>query len=62
MEQQQLEFNKNEDNMRRLVSAMKMKLAVIEQGGGKKSLEKLRQRGKLTARERIAALIDKGSR
>ncbi|MGX5818982.1 acyl-CoA carboxylase subunit beta [Chitinophaga lutea] len=61
MEQQQLEFNKNEDTMRRLVSAMRQKHAVIAQGGGKKSLEKLRQRGKLSARERIAYLIDKDS-
>ncbi|MGN7723943.1 acyl-CoA carboxylase subunit beta [Chitinophaga sp. 22620] len=62
MEQQQLEFNKNEDNMRRLVSTVRTRLATIEQGGGKKSLEKVRQRGKLTARERIKALIDKDSR
>lgn len=61
MEQQQLEFNKNEDIMRRLVSTMKQRLAVIAQGGGKKSIEKLRQRGKLTPRERISYLIDKNT-
>lgn len=61
MDQQQLEINKNEDVMRRLVSAVKQKLAVIEQGGGKKAIEKLRQRGKLTPRERIDHLIDKNS-
>lgn len=61
MEQQQLEFNKNEDIMRRLVSTMKQRLAVIEQGGGKKSIEKLRQRGKLTPRERISYLVDKNT-
>ncbi|WP_343704445.1 carboxyl transferase domain-containing protein [Chitinophaga sp.] len=61
MEQQQLEFNKNEDTMRRLLSTMKQRLAVIEQGGGKKSLEKLRQRGKLSPRERISYLIDKNT-
>lgn len=61
MEQQQLEFNKNEDIMRRLVSTMKQKLAVIAQGGGKKSIEKLRQRGKLTPRERIGYLVDKNT-
>jgi acetyl-CoA carboxylase carboxyltransferase component len=61
MEQQQLEFNKNEDIMRRLVSTMKQRLAVIEQGGGKKSIEKLRQRSKLTPRERIAYLVDKNT-
>ncbi|MRG44291.1 acyl-CoA carboxylase subunit beta [Chitinophaga sp. SYP-B3965] len=61
MEEQQLEFNKNEDHMRRLVSTMKQRLSVIEQGGGKKSIEKLRQRGKMTVRERINYLIDKNS-
>lgn len=61
MEEQQLEFNKNEDHMRRLVSTMKQRLSVIEQGGGKKSIEKLRQRGKMTVRERIDYLIDKNS-
>ena len=45
--------------MRMLVSTMKQRLAVIEQGGGKKSIEKLRQRGKLTPRERIRYLVDK---
>lgn len=61
MDIQQMEFNRNEDQLRLLVSAMKQKLAVIEQGGGKKSLEKVRARGKLTPRERIARLIDKNS-
>ncbi len=61
MDLQQLEFNRNEDQLKMLVSAMKQKLAVIEQGGGKKALEKVRQRGKLTPRERIAKLIDKDS-
>ncbi len=61
MEQQQLEFNKNEDTMRRLISTMKQRLAVIEQGGGKKSMEKLKQRGKLSPRERISYLTDKNS-
>ncbi|WP_343307772.1 carboxyl transferase domain-containing protein [Chitinophaga niabensis] len=61
MEEQQLEFNKNEDHMRRLVSTMKQRLSVIEQGGGKKSIEKLRQRGKMTVRERIDYLTDKNT-
>ena len=59
MDQQQLEANKNEDAMRMAISTMKQRLGVIEQGGGKKSLEKVRQRGKLTARERIHYLIDR---
>lgn len=61
MEPRQLEFNKNEDHMRMLVSTMKQRLAVIEQGGGKKNQEKVRQRGKLTPRERISYLVDKDS-
>lgn len=62
MDQQQLETNKNEDAMRMAISTMKQRLGAIEQGGGKKSLEKVRQRGKLTARERIQYLIDRDSR
>ncbi|MFB6456110.1 acyl-CoA carboxylase subunit beta [Chitinophaga sp. Hz27] len=61
MNQQELESNKNEDAIRLAVSTMKQRLGAIEQGGGKKSLEKVRQRGKLTARERIEYLIDKDS-
>ncbi|MBV7532051.1 acyl-CoA carboxylase subunit beta [Chitinophaga sp. sic0106] len=61
MNQQELESNKNEDAIRLAVSTMKQRLGVIEQGGGKKSLEKVRQRGKLTARERIQYLIDDNS-
>ncbi|SEM65955.1 Acetyl-CoA carboxylase, carboxyltransferase component [Chitinophaga rupis] len=59
MDQQQLEINRNEDAMRMAVSTLKQRLAVIEQGGGKKNLEKVKQRGKLTPRERIAYLTDK---
>jgi 3-methylcrotonyl-CoA carboxylase beta subunit len=61
MDHQQLEINKNEDHMRLLVSTMKQRFAVIEQGGGKKNLEKVKQRGKLNARERIKYLIDTDS-
>ncbi|UYQ95036.1 hypothetical protein MKQ68_08005 [Chitinophaga horti] len=61
MEHQQLEINKNEDQMRLMVSAMKQRLAVIELGGGKKNLEKVKQRGKLNARERIQYLVDQDS-
>lgn len=59
MNQVDLETNKNEDAMRLAISTMKNRMGIIEQGGGKKSLEKVRQRGKLTARERIQYLIDK---
>jgi 3-methylcrotonyl-CoA carboxylase beta subunit len=53
-----LEFNKNEDAMRMALSQLKMRLEKIKQGGGKKALEKQRERNKLTARERIEWLAD----
>jgi acetyl-CoA carboxylase carboxyltransferase component len=56
-----LEFNKNDDAMRLAVSQMKQRHAVISQGGGKKAMEKAREKGKMAPRERIQYLIDKGS-
>lgn len=55
-------FNKNEDAMKMAVSEMKRALSRIEEGGGKKYIEKQREKNKLTARERIDYLIDKDSR
>ncbi len=54
-----LEFNKNDDKMRLLISDMEQKLQKIYQGGGKSKIEKQHQQGKLTARERISFLKDK---
>lgn len=56
-----IEFNKNEDGMKLAVSAMKQKLAQIEKGGGDKAIAKQKEKGKMTPRERIHYLIDKGS-
>lgn len=56
-----LEFNKNEDGLKLLVSDMKQKLAKIEKGGGDKSMAKQHEKGKLGPRERIQLLIDKNS-
>ena len=56
-----LEFNKNEDGLKLLVSDMKKKLAIIEKGGGDKSMAKQHEKGKLGPRERIQLLIDKNS-
>jgi 3-methylcrotonyl-CoA carboxylase beta subunit len=56
-----LEFNKNEDKMKLLISNMERKLDKIYEGGGKKRIEKLHAEGKLTARERIDYLLDKDS-
>ena len=54
-----LEFNKNEDKMKQLISAMENKLNKIYLGGGKSRIEKQHEQGKMTARERIEFLIDK---
>ncbi len=56
-----LEFNKNEDAMKLAVSQMKQRHAQVSLGGGKKAIEKAREKGKMTPRERIAYLIDKDS-
>ncbi|MEQ8324322.1 MAG: carboxyl transferase domain-containing protein [Vicingaceae bacterium] len=56
-----LEFNKNEDKMKILVSELKKNSARVHMGGGKKRIEKLHGQGKMTARERIEYLLDKDS-
>ncbi|MBL0329472.1 MAG: acyl-CoA carboxylase subunit beta [Bacteroidetes bacterium] len=56
-----IEFNKNEDVMKQLISGMERRLEKIYLGGGKTRIDKLHEQGKMTARERIAYLIDKDS-
>jgi len=46
--------------MKLSLSDMRRKLEKIYEGGGKKSIEKQREKNKLTPRERIAYLTDKG--
>ena len=53
-----LEFNKNDDSLRLLISEMKRKHSIISLGGGKNKIEKQHLKGKLTARERIDYLKD----
>jgi 3-methylcrotonyl-CoA carboxylase beta subunit len=53
-----IDFNKNDDQMRLLVSKMNQKLAKVFEGGGKKRIEKLHEQGKMSARERITYLLD----
>jgi acetyl-CoA carboxylase carboxyltransferase component len=57
-----LEFNKNDDVMRLLISQLEQKLAKVYLGGGKSRIEKLHEQGKMTARERIDYLLDKDSK
>jgi 3-methylcrotonyl-CoA carboxylase beta subunit len=56
-----LEFNKNEDSMKMALSQLKNRFEKIALGGGKKAIEKQREKNKLTARERISYLIDENS-
>lgn len=55
---EKLDFNKNDDSMRLKISALERELDKIYEGGGKKKIEKLHSKGKLTARERIDLLLD----
>jgi 3-methylcrotonyl-CoA carboxylase beta subunit len=55
-----IEASKNEDAMMIAVSAIKYQLVKIYEGGGKKKLDKEREQGKMTARERVAYLLDDG--
>ena len=61
MNKDELKAHQNEDAMKLMVARMNRRLDVIKTGGGKKSIEKLHAKGKLTARERIELLIDKDS-
>jgi len=56
-----IEQNKNEDNIKLLVATMQRRLEQIKLGGGKAKQEKERSKGKMTARERVAYLIDPDS-
>ncbi|MEO5600492.1 MAG: carboxyl transferase domain-containing protein [Cyclobacteriaceae bacterium] len=56
-----LEFNKNEDQLKQLLFQLRSKEKKIKLGGGEKKIEEQHQKGKLTARERVAYLIDKDS-
>ena len=51
-------FHKYEDNLKNLVHVLNAKAETVKLGGGTKAIEKQHKRGKLTARERIAKLID----
>ena len=57
-----LNFNKNEDYNKLLVTDLKKRLVQIKLGGGKSKIEKEHAKGKLTARERIDYLLDPKSK
>src|SRR5262245_16739716 len=54
-----LEFNRNEDLFKQLCFQLDSRVKKIALGGGEKKIEEQHQKGKLTARERIAYLLDK---
>ncbi len=53
-----VQFNKNEDVMKLSLNEVRNRLKKIYEGGGQKSIDKQRERNKLTARERIEYLRD----
>ena len=57
-----LNFNKNEDYNKLLVSDLNKRLSQVKLGGGKSKIEKEHTKGKLTARERIEYLLDSNSK
>lgn len=57
-----INFNKNEDHNKLLLSDLKNRFAQVKLGGGPKRIEKLHAEGKMTARERIDYLLDEKSK
>ena len=55
----ELDFNKNEDAMRLKITQLERELEKVYLGGGQKKIDKLHEKGKLSARERIDLLLDK---
>ena len=54
-------FERRRDRMTGLVAELRERTALVAAGGGEKSVERHRSRGKLTARERIDLLVDPDS-
>ncbi|WP_100615317.1 acyl-CoA carboxylase subunit beta [Confluentibacter citreus] len=57
-----IDFNKNEDHNKLLVSELNKRLAKVHLGGGKAALEKQHEKGKMTAHERVNYLLDSNSK
>ncbi|WP_448518728.1 acyl-CoA carboxylase subunit beta [Rhodoflexus sp.] len=56
-----IEFNKNEDLLKQELFRLKTRYDKVKLGGGAKKIEAQHKQGKLTARERIAFLLDEGA-
>ncbi len=57
-----LEFNQNEDINKLALSELKNKLRKVYKGGGEKSAQKQKDKGKMLARERVSYLLDEDAR
>ncbi|MDC0177240.1 acyl-CoA carboxylase subunit beta [Polaribacter sp.] len=57
-----LNFNKNEDYNKLLVSDLRRRFAKVKLGGGQKRIDKQHKKGKMTARERVDYLLDANSK
>ena len=53
-----INFNKNEDHNKLLISDLKKRLVKVKLGGGQERISKHHEKGKMTARERIDYLLD----
>lgn len=53
-----INFNKNEDYNKLLVSDLRKRFTKVKLGGGQKRIDKHHEKGKMTARERIDYLLD----
>lgn len=53
-----INFNRNEDHNKLLLSDLRQRFARVKMGGGEKRIAKLHAEGKMTARERIDYLLD----
>ncbi len=54
-----INFNKNEDHNKLLLSDLRRRLAKVKLGGGQERIDKQHAKGKMTARERIDYLLDR---
>ncbi len=57
-----INFNKNEDYNKLLVSDLRKRFAKVKLGGGQKRIDKHHEKGKMTARERVDYLLDDKSK
>ena len=53
-----INFNKNEDHNKLLISELKKRLVKVKLGGGQERISKHHEKGKMNARERIDYLLD----